>query len=81
MTQGRGDGPATTTPEGSDGHLLPKQILEYLWEDGNREEDVIRTIVIGMSGTTMLSFGDALSPRQLRQIVFLLVEWRKAPSP
>ena len=80
MTQGRGDGPATTTPEDSDGHLLHKQILEYLWEDGNREEDVIRTIVIGMSGTTMLSFGDPLSPRQLWQIVFLLVEWRKAPS-
>jgi cytochrome c oxidase cbb3-type subunit I/II len=79
--QGQGDGPAAKTLEDSEGNPLPPANLRIPLGCGDREADILRTIVTGMSGTAMPSFADTLSPRQMWQIVTLLFEWRELPSP
>jgi cytochrome c oxidase cbb3-type subunit I/II len=79
--QGKGDGPAANAFEDSDGNPLPPANLRMPLGCGEREEDILRTMLTGMSGTPMPSFEDALSPLEMWQIVTLLTEWRKAPAP
>ena len=76
--EGMGDGPAASTLKDSDERpLAPANLLMPLG-CGDREEDMVRTIMTGMSGTPMPSFSDALSSEEVWKIVMLLVEWRRS---
>jgi len=48
---------------------------------GDSEEDMLRTIWTGMSATAMPSFAEALSPKEVWQIVLLISEWRSSTPP
>lgn len=74
--QGKGNGPVANSLEDSEGNPLPPSNLRAPLGCGNREEDILRTILTGMTGTPMPSFADALSPKEVWQIVTLLSEWR-----
>ena len=77
--QGKGDGPVSKSLEDSDGNPLPPANLRMPLGCGDLEEDILRTILTGMSGTPMPSFAEALSPKEVWQIVSLLSEWRNGP--
>ncbi|MBT5927209.1 MAG: c-type cytochrome [Verrucomicrobia bacterium] len=79
--QAKGDGPASSSLEDSEGHPLPPANLLIPLGCGDSEEDMLRTIWTGMSATAMPSFAEALSPKEVWQIVLLISEWRSSTPP
>lgn len=64
---GRGDGPSSRTLEDDWGHqIVPADLtVAQNWRGGHRAEDIFRSISVGIGGTPMPSFGDALSRDQI----------------
>jgi cytochrome c oxidase cbb3-type subunit 2 len=60
-TQGKGDGPSAATLHDDWDFPIRATDLSYPWsfKGGHRPEDIYRTIVTGLSGTPMPSYGDA----------------------
>jgi mono/diheme cytochrome c family protein len=72
---GRGDGPSVPTLK--DSRELPIAVPDFRsprrFKNGSRPEDVYRTLVTGLSGTPMPSYGDALEPEQTWDLVFYVL--------
>ena len=79
-SQGEGDGPAAKAMEDSHGNRMAPANLLVPLGCGDREEDILRTLMTGMSGTPMPSFSEALSPDEAWKIVLLLSDWRHTTS-
>lgn len=78
--QGQGDGMAATTLEDSYGQpIRPSNLLMPLG-CGETEEDVLRTILTGMTGTPMPAFEEALNEEEAWQIVLLIFDWRRSKA-
>jgi cytochrome c oxidase cbb3-type subunit 2 len=72
---GRGDGPSAPTLK--DGRDLPIAAPDLRspqrFKNGARPEDIYRTLVTGLAGTPMPSYGDALEPDQTWDLVFYVL--------
>ena len=70
--QGRGDGPSAQTLK--DNRELPIAATDLTrperFKSGSRPEDVYRTLVTGLAGTPMPSYGDSLEPDQTWDLVY-----------
>lgn len=74
--QGEGGGVAAKGMVDSDGNPIQPANLRVPLGCGDRPEDILRTLMTGMTGTPMPAFGEALTPEQAWQIVMLLQTWR-----
>lgn len=74
-TTGRGDGPSAPTLK--DSRELPIAAPDLRnprrFKNGARPEDIYRTLVTGLAGTPMPSYGDALEPDQTWDLVFYVL--------
>jgi cytochrome c oxidase cbb3-type subunit 2 len=78
--QGLGNGPAAATLMDSYGHpVRPANLLTPLG-CGESEEDLLRTILTGMTGTPMPAFAEALNEEEVWKIVLLISEWRRSKA-
>lgn len=73
--QGRGDGPSShTLVDDWDYPITPADLtVSRNWRGGHRPEDVFRSIAVGIGGTPMPSFDDALTDDQLWDLVNYLL--------
>lgn len=73
--QGRGDGPSSHTLVDDWGYAIVPADLTVArnWRGGFRPEDAYRSISVGIGGTPMPSFGDALTEDQLWDLVNYLL--------
>jgi mono/diheme cytochrome c family protein len=75
--RGRGDGPSA--PRLRDNRDLPIAATDLTrperFKNGARPEDVYRTLVTGLAGTPMPSYGDSLEPDQVWDLVFYLLSF------
>lgn len=64
---GKGDGPSSTTLTDYWGYpIVPADLrVSTNWRGGNRPEDIFRSISVGIGGTPMPSWNDALSEDQI----------------
>lgn len=73
--RGRGDGPSAPTLK--DGKDLPIQATDLTkpqrFKNGARPEDVYRTLMTGLAGTPMPSYGDSLEPDQAWDLAFYVL--------
>src|SRR3989442_6128140 len=73
--RGRGDGPSAPTLK--DNRDLPIAATDLTrperFKNGERPEDVSRTLMTGLSGTPMPSYGDSLEPDQLWDLVYYVL--------
>jgi len=73
--RGRGDGPSASTLK--DNRNLPIGTTDLTrperFKNGARPEDVYRTLVTGLAGTPMPSYGDSLEPDQLWDLVYYVL--------
>ena len=83
--RGRGDGPSAPTLK--DNRELPIAATDLTrperFKGGSRPEDVYRTLMTGLSGTPMPSYGDSLEPDQSWDLVYYVLSlsrdgWRRA---
>jgi len=82
---GRGDGPSAPTLK--DSQELPITATDLSrparFKNGGRPEDVYRTLMTGLTGTPMPSYGDSLEPDQAWDLVYFVLslsgnDWRAA---
>ncbi len=73
--KGRGDGPSSHALVDDWGYrIVPADLtVSGNWRGGYRPEDVYRSIAVGIGGTPMPSFGDALTEDQLWDLVNYLL--------
>jgi mono/diheme cytochrome c family protein len=73
--RGRGDGPSAPTLK--DSKELPIAATDLTrprrFKNGARPEDVYRTLMTGLSGTPMPSYGDSLEPEQAWDLVYYVL--------
>jgi mono/diheme cytochrome c family protein len=73
--RGRGDGPSAQTLK--DNRELPIAATDLTrperFKSGSRPEDVYRTLVTGLAGTPMPSYGDSLEPDQTWDLVYYVL--------
>jgi mono/diheme cytochrome c family protein len=73
--RGRGDGPSAPTLK--DARELPIAATDLTrpnrFKNGARPEDLYRTLMTGLSGTPMPSYGDALEPEQAWDLVYYVL--------
>ena len=79
---GKGDGPSAPTLK--DNRELPIAVPDLRnprrFKNGDRPEDVYRTLVTGFAGTPMPSYADSLEPDQTWDLVFYVLSLSgKAP--
>jgi mono/diheme cytochrome c family protein len=81
--RGRGDGPSAPTLK--DTHGLPIEATDLTrrarFKNGARPEDVYRTLLTGLNGTPMPSYGDSLEPDQAWDLVYYVLSLSDAVSP
>jgi len=72
---GRGDGPSAPTLKDSRELSIAAPDLRNprRFKNGARPEDIYRTLVTGLAGTPMPSYGDALEPEQTWDLVFYVL--------
>ncbi len=72
---GKGDGPSSRRLKDDWGHrIVPADLtVARNWRGGHRPEDIFRSISVGIGGTPMPSFGDALSEEQIWDLVNYLL--------
>jgi len=77
--RGRGDGPSAPTLK--DNRNLPIAATDLTkparFKNGSRPEDVYRTLVTGLAGTPMPSYGDSLEPDQAWDLVYYVLSLSK----
>ena len=67
---GLGDGPSAAAFRDDWGYpIVPRDLTTGVYRAGNTPQDLYRTIDTGINGTPMGSFGDALSPEQIWDLV------------
>jgi mono/diheme cytochrome c family protein len=73
--RGRGDGPSAPTLKDTKQFPLAATDLTQprRFKNGSRPEDVYRTLVTGLSGTPMPSYGDSLEPDQTWDLVYYVL--------
>jgi mono/diheme cytochrome c family protein len=73
--RGRGDGPSAPTLK--DSRALPIAATDLTrparFKNGSRPEDVYRTLMTGLAGTPMPSYGDSLTPEQAWDLVYFVL--------
>jgi mono/diheme cytochrome c family protein len=76
--RGRGDGPsAPTLKDARDMRIAATDLTRpSRFKNGSRPEDVYRTLVTGLTGTPMPSYGDALEPDQVWDLVHYVLSLR-----
>jgi len=69
---GRGDGPSAPTLKDARGFSITATDLTKRdrFKNGARVDDVYRTLMTGLAGTPMPSYGDSLEPEQAWDIVY-----------
>ena len=76
---GRGDG--ASAPTLKDSRELPIAVPDLRdprrFKNGDRPEDIYRTLVTGLAGTPMPSYGDALEPDQTWDLVYYVLSLSK----
>lgn len=78
---GRGDGPSAPTLKDESGLRIAATDLRrpQRFKNGSRPEDVYRTLVTGLAGTPMPSYGDSLEPDQAWELVFYVLSLSREP--
>src|SRR5947199_4932549 len=73
--RGRGDGPSASTLKDNRNLSIGATDLTRpeRFKNGARPEDVYRTLVTGLAGTPMPSYGDSLEPDQLWDLVYYVL--------
>jgi len=73
--RGRGDGPSAPTLKDTKQFPIAATDLTQpqRFKNGSRPEDVYRTLVTGLSGTPMPSYGDSLEPDQTWDLVYYVL--------
>jgi mono/diheme cytochrome c family protein len=73
--RGRGDGPSAPTLK--DNRQLPIEATDLTkparFKNGSRPEDLYRTLMTGLAGTPMPSYGDSLEPEQAWDLVYYVL--------
>ena len=73
--RGRGDGPSAPTLK--DARELPIETTDLTrprrFKNGSRPEDIYRTLMTGLLGTPMPSYGDSLEPDQAWDLVYYVL--------
>jgi len=72
---GRGDGPSAPTLKDQSGLRIAATDLRQpaRFKNGARPEDLYRTLVTGLAGTPMPSYGDSLEPDQAWDLVYYVL--------
>jgi mono/diheme cytochrome c family protein len=72
---GRGDGPSAPTLKDERGLRIAATDLRHpaRFKNGARPEDLYRTLVTGLAGTPMPSYGDSLDPDQAWDLVYYVL--------
>lgn len=79
---GRGDGPGAPTLKDESGLRIAATDLRrpQRCKNGSRPEDVYRTLVTGLAGTPMPSYGDSLEPDQAWELVYYVLSLSREPQ-
>jgi len=81
--RGGGDGPSAPTLK--DNRNLPIAATDLTrperFKNGGRPEDVYRTLVTGLAGTPMPSYGDSLEPEQVWDLAYYVLSLSRGGRP
>ncbi len=81
--RGRGDGPSAPTLKDARGFSITATDLTKpdRFKNGARPDDVYRTLMTGLAGTPMPSYGDSLEPDQAWDLVYYALSLSNSASP
>ena len=75
---GRGDGPLAKALHDSSGDpILPANLTKAPLKSGKSPSDIFRTVMTGLDGTPMPSYGDSLSPQEGWDLALFVFSFRQ----